>query len=290
MGSTDLPARRSSRDAGQSVRTASADGVAAGTTAAVRVADVLLLFIEGPDSVGVSAIARKLALSKAVVHRILQSLAAREIVVFDPEVRAYRLGPAAVALGARALRDSDLRRAALPVLRRLRDATGETTTLSERLGDHRVYVDQFESPNEIRMLVEIGRRFPLHAGGSSKVILAHLPSDQRELILTGPLPALTPRTVTSAEQLRAQLEEIRANGYAISRGERQTGAGSVAAPLFGVDGDVVGAISVCGPVSRFDEAANARFVPLVLAAAEEISRSLGWLPGQTSASGPRVRA
>ena len=79
-----------------------------GTEAAARVADVLLLFTDGPDAWGVSAIARELGLSKAVVHRILQTLVDRRLLVADPATRGYLLGPASAALGARALRESDL--------------------------------------------------------------------------------------------------------------------------------------------------------------------------------------
>jgi IclR family acetate operon transcriptional repressor len=257
---------------------------AAGTEAAARVADVLLMFTEGPASLGVSEIARQLGLSKAVVHRILQSLAARSFVAADPVTREYRLGPAAVALGARVLRDLDLRRAARPVLRRLRDATGETTTLSELVHLSRVYLDQFESRQEIKMTVELGLPHPLHAGASSRAILAFLPSEVIEQVISAGLPALTPATIRSAARLRRELALVRERGYAASRGERQEGAASVAAPVFGTDGEVAGAISVCGPVSRFDAAAVDRYVPLVTAAAREVSQALGWVGGPPQAT------
>src|SRR3954465_9820396 len=124
-----------------------------GTEAAARVVDVLVLFTEGPRSWGVSAIARRLGLSKAVVHRILQTLVERGLLVTDPDTRGYVLGPTAAALGARALRDSSLRAAALPVLRRLQRETGETTTVSARVPGGRVYLDQVESTREIKMTV-----------------------------------------------------------------------------------------------------------------------------------------
>ncbi len=258
-----------------------------GTEAADRVADVLLLFTSGAAAMGVSEIARRLALSKAVVHRILQSLVSRGFVQVDPATREYRLGPAAVAVGARALREHDLRRAARGVLRRLRDQTHETTTLSELVSLSRVYLDQYESPQEIKMTVELGRPHPLHAGASGRVILAFLPEDVQGAVLAGPLQALTPATVTDPHVLRRLLSASHKDGAAASRGERQRGAGSVAAPVFDFDADVVGAISVCGPLGRFDARTVTRFVPLVRAAAEEVSHLLGWQgagPGRVGAS------
>jgi len=251
----------------------------AGTEAAGRVVDVLLLFTEGPHVLGVSEIARRLGLSKAVVHRILRSLLGRGLVVVEPSTRGYRLGPAAAALGARALRESDLRTAALPVIRELARCTGETTTLSALVGESRVYLDQVPSEQEIKQTVELGRRFPLHAGSSSKCILAFLPAAQQEEVLRAELATLTERTVVDPAELRKTLAEVRGQGHTWSEGERQVGAGSVAAPVFSVDGEVVGAVSVCGPLHRFDPAARERFTPLIVAAAGEVSRALGWRGG-----------
>ena len=63
----------------------------------------------------------------------------------------------------------------MPVLRELQAGTGETTTVSAYVPGGRVYLDQVESAQEIKMTVELGRRFPLHAGSSSTCILAFLP-------------------------------------------------------------------------------------------------------------------
>jgi DNA-binding IclR family transcriptional regulator len=254
-----------------------------GTESAGRVVDVLLLFTDGADVLGVSEIARRLGLSKAVVHRILRSLVDREMVVADARTRGYRLGPAAAALGARALRELELRTAALPVIRELARRTGETTTLSALVHGRRVYVEQVPSHQEIKQTVELGRRFPLHAGSSSKCILAFLPEPVRDEVIDGELSMVTAHTVVDRDRLRATLARIRREGHTWSTNERQLGASSVAAPVFSVDGEVIGAMSVCGPLPRFDRVARERFTPMIVAAADEVSRALGWrggLPGE----------
>lgn len=258
-----------------------------GTEAAARVADVLLAFLQGPHSLGVSALARELELSKAVVHRILQTLVQRGLLTADPGTREYHLGPAAAALGARSLRESDLRKVAMPVLRELQQATGETTTVSALVPDGRVYLDQVESRNEIKMTVEVGRRFPLHAGSSSTSILAFLPTAQQEAVLRGALERMTQRTIVEPHLLRERLAQVRRTGYAQSDGERQASAGSVAAPVFGVDGSVQGAVSVCGPADRVGPAARQQFVPLLVEAADRVSRGLGWRGGPPAAGTQR---
>lgn len=253
-----------------------------GTESNARVADVLLQFLGASQRLGVSAIARELGLSKAVVHRIVRSLVDRDLLEADPASRAYRLGPAAVALGARALRDAKLRPAALPELHELQQITGETTTVSARVPDGRVYLDQVVSENEIKMTVELGRRYPLHAGSSGRAIMAFLSAAEQESLLRNQLEALTSSTIVDADQLRSVLRTVHTTGIAESGGERQVGAASLAAPIFDLDGHCIGALSVCGPISRFSEDLRERFAPLVSRSADAVSRSLGWqggLPG-----------
>lgn len=258
-----------------------------GTETAGRVIDVLLLFTDGPDHLGVSRIARELGLSKAVVHRILQTLVARGMVAYDQQSRLYRLGPTATAVGARALRGSDLRAVAAQPLQRLHAQTEETVTLTALVPGGRAYIDQIVSTHEVKMTVELGRRFPLHAGSSGKCVLAYLPEDRREDALADDLPALTGSTHTDRAALRRELTSIRDLGYATSQGERQADAGSLAAPLFGLDGDVRGSVSVCGPRSRFTPDFIDACAPHVLQAAQDISTALGWTgPGRTPSPAP----
>lgn len=246
-----------------------------GTTAADRVADVLLAVGTADGPVGVSTIARQLDLSKAVVYRILQSLTDRRLVRFDEPSRAYELGPSSMILGSKALRTLDLRTAALPVLRQLQQLTRETTTVSALVGTMRIYLDQVPSHRELKMMVETGRPYPLHAGSSSKAILAFAPQALQDQVLDAELPALTAQTITDRQKLRRELQRVRQTGVAVSRGERQHGAGSVAAPVFGPSGEVVGSISICGPINRFDPATSHRYAAIIGRCADEVSKSLG---------------
>lgn len=245
-----------------------------GTGATERVADVLLLFTDGPTTLGVTRVSRELGLSKAVVHRILQSLTGRGLIAYDPACREYRLGPAAAALGSRALRESDLRTAALPFLAELRDQLHETVTISAKVHGGRVYLDQVVGTHEITMSVELGRRFPLHAGSSGKCMLARSDPDEVDRILGGELAALTAATPTDPDALRAELARIRETGYAASAGERQGDAGSVAVPVFG-PGGLVGAVSVCGPRFRVTDEFVAATAPELIETAGRITARLG---------------
>lgn len=218
-----------------------------------RALDVLELFAEdGVDDLGVTEIAERLGLSKAVVHRILSTYRARGYLRLDPDDRRYSLGARALTLGLAYVDRVDPLGVARSALRELRDRTGETATLSVRVGWARTYIDQVTPQRDIRMEVRLGDAHPLHAGASSKALLAALGDDEVEAYLArGPLDVVTDLTISDADGLRRELAAIRRRGYAVSLGERQQGAGSVAAAIRGRDGEVVAVMSVCGPVDRF---------------------------------------
>jgi DNA-binding IclR family transcriptional regulator len=241
-----------------------------------RAADVLNAFTEvDGETLGVTELAEKLALSKAVVHRILASLRAKGFVELEGSTRRYALGPAALALGLTYLQGIDVRDRARPFLRELSERTNETATLSVRRGDVRLYVDQVNPPREVRMTVRLGHPYPLHAGSSSKAFLAHLSDEEIDSLLDRVLEPLTSITITDAASLRAELKTVRERGYAISFGERQEGAGSVAAPVFDHEGRPAAVISVCGPLERFRREVD-DIAPLLVDATGRLSRVLGW--------------
>ncbi|MDX6744366.1 IclR family transcriptional regulator [Actinocorallia sp. A-T 12471] len=253
------------------------EGQSRSIAAVERAMDVLLLFGRStrPD-LGVTEIATELGLTKAAVHRILTALRSKELITVDPVTRRYALGHAAISLGRAYMARMDLRAMVGPELRLLSRQTGETATLSVRRGDTRMYVDQAVPNQELRMEVSLGIPYPLHAGSSSKAFLAFL--DEAEVsgyLARHPLNALTDKTIVSEEYLRAELANIRRRGYATSLGERQEGAGSIAAPVFDHDGRVLAVLSVSGPATRFKSHMK-EYAPLLIAAASRVSAQLGF--------------
>lgn len=246
-----------------------------------RALDVLLLFTRatGP-TLGVSEISRRLELSKAVVHRILATLRSRQLVDLDQHSRRYRLGPAALALGRAFLERVDIRDLARETLHRLSRITNETSTLSIPINGQRIYLDQVTPDREVKMTVPVGQPFPLHAGSSSKALLAFLPAEERDAYLdSGSLAALTDHTVVDASHLRDELRIIRERGYAVSFGERQAGAGSVAAPVLNHDDRPVAVLSICGPVERIRGRID-ELVAVLLPEVAQLSARLGHVPAE----------
>lgn len=246
------------------------------TVAAIeRAADVLALYVGSGPTLGVTEIAQALDLSKTVVYRILTSLKVKGFIEFDEDTHRYSLGPQILLLGLTYLDKVDVRGLAHVAMQRLSDQTNETATLSIRSGWTRVYIDQITPARDIKMEVPLGRPFPLHAGSSSKALLAFLTREEQETYFETDLPRLTPLTVTDPNELRRELALIRERGYSISLGERQAGAAAVAAPVLGHDGRPVAAMSVCGPIERFRDEIDDASQRLVTAT-RRISQQLGF--------------
>ena len=244
-----------------------------------RALDVLSLFVEADShTLGVTEIAQSLGLSKAVVHRILSTFRAKEFVEIDETTHRYRLGPKILMLGLSQINRLDFRIVAREAMSELVKATNETATLSIRVGWDRVYIDQITPERDVKMVVQIGRPFPLHTGASSKALLAFLSeAEQEEYIGSRELVAMTAHSITDRDQLRVELKRIRSKGHAVSFGERDDSAGSVAAPIFGLDARLLGVISISGPAERFRDEVDEAAATL-LSATRSVSARMGHRP------------
>jgi DNA-binding IclR family transcriptional regulator len=241
---------------------------------AERALDVLICFIGADGELGVSEIARRLGIDKSSVHRFLTALKHKGFVVDNPRTRRYSLGFRAMELGRALTLQMNLEQRALPFLRELRDALGETTGLSVRVGYRRVHIVQMESPHEIRRSILIGTPLPLHIGANGKVLLAALPSEEREAVLAAALAEGPPLSPEAIADLKSELEATARQGYSITEGERVPGSRSMAAPVWTGRGDAI-ALVVSGPDSRFTAEAAAAAVPCLLDIARRLTRQLG---------------
>ncbi len=255
-------------------------GASAGGLSTVRnAARLLKVFRSREADLGVSELARRLGLGKSTVHRMLTTLVAEGLIEQDPRTGGYRLGIVMFELGQAVRVHMDLHAAVGQVLSELRAQTGESSQVGVLDGHEVVYVDRLESAHSLRLFTETGRRVPVHCTSSGKVLLAYLPEARRHAVLrTAPLTALTPHTITSREQLVAELARVRQRGWAEAINEREIGIASIAAPVRDVTGEVVAAISIGVPLARCNVMALRRLAPTIVEAAEAASRRLGWSP------------
>jgi len=263
----------------------SVDAPSGGLSTVRNAARLLKVFRSREADLGVSELARRLGLGKSTVHRMLTTLVAEGLIEQNPRTGGYRLGIVMFELGEAVRVHMDLHAAVGQVLGELRAQTGESSQVGVLDGHEVVYVDRLESAHSLRLFTETGRRVPVHCTSSGKVLLAYLPAARRQAVLhAAPLTALTPHTITSAEQLVAELGRVRRRGWAEAVNERELGVASIAAPIRDVGGEVVAAISIGVPLARCSVMSLRRLAPTIVEAAEAASRRLGW-SGEMAASG-----
>ena len=241
-------------------------------------ARVLKAFSAANPTWGVSALAAELDLSTSTAHRLLSTLADEGLLIQDSATGHYRLGLSVFDMAAAMPGQRTLHEAVLVSMTELRYRTGETVQVGVLDGREVVYVERLDSPNTLRVFIELGRRVSAHRTSSGKALLAHLPRSQREALLRGwVLDAPTSNTISDHATLRSELAAVRRAGYAENREESEPGVASVAAPIYDGTGVVIASLSLAGPVERVDENRTA-YVQAVLAVARTVSLQMGWTP------------
>jgi DNA-binding IclR family transcriptional regulator len=131
---------------------------------------------------------------------------------------------------------------------KLHQETEHTCNMGIKRGDTGIFVDKIESRDfGIKLFSEIGKSFLLHCTAMGKVLLAHVDRQETEKILSQPLPAYTDKTITGKKMLLKELEKVKKNCYAVDWEEITRGIMCVAAPVFGIAGEVTCAISMAFP-------------------------------------------
>jgi IclR family KDG regulon transcriptional repressor len=227
--------------------------------------DALMALVHGPRTL--TEVSREAGLSKGTCSRILASLGYQNLVV-RTETNAYMLGPGSlrlingvmgglgtiVGLGRQAYEE-------------LREYTGETIAVHVRVGTDRVCVEELPSTAAVRYMSSVGSSAPLYVGSAGRVLLAFADDDDLERMLA---------VISSADGnvdiawLRTELETIRAQGYAVSVGERVHGASAISVPVRGQD-DFTAALSILGPDFRLTVEKRLEFLPALCKAAEIIA-------------------
>lgn len=223
-------------------------------------------------------VARELGVHRSTALRLLATLERHSLVERDPRTARYRLGPRLAQLASVVTGELDLRALARPVCQELATAAGETATLDVLIGDVIVPIEQATASTSVVSVNWLGRRTPVHGTASGKAILAFGPAPVRERLLSLPLDALTPHTVTDRTRLEAELDEARRTGLARTHEELEVGLDAVAAPVFGAHGEVVAALDVSGPSHRLRGAFE--LDRLTREGAADLSRRLGYRAGR----------
>jgi DNA-binding IclR family transcriptional regulator len=246
-----------------------------GTQAIRRAAAVLKAFGPEPAHLTPQQISQRTGLNRSTVYRLLSALEHEGLVASD-EAGRYRLGPDIAILGTLALRQIDLRAAALPAMRALAERSGETVDLEILHGQHVMIVEELAGDHLLSATSNVGTLYPAHCTSTGKLLLADLPPDALEATLAAELRACGPCAIGDAEALRAELHASLARGYATSYEELEAHLHAVAAPIYDHRGRVVAALSISGPAARIPRSREPEIARMLIDACAEISRGLGY--------------
>jgi DNA-binding IclR family transcriptional regulator len=189
-------------------------------------------------------------LPKATTHRLLGELVRTGLL--ERQNGRYLLSRLVFELGMRASVEQRLLEVSTPYLEELRERTRETVHLGVRDGGEVVYIAKIGGHGQAASPSRLGGRMPLHATAIGKVLLAHAPRGVQQEVLTGVMRRYTARTIIEPGRLRQQLDGVRERGLAFEYEESAVGIVCVAAAILGPAGTAVAAVSVTGPVTRFE--------------------------------------
>lgn len=251
----------------------------AGPQSVGRIFTILDAIASAQSGASLAELARLAEAPKTSLVGLLAGLTAEGCLVRDDAGRYY-LGPRVHTLALRAMAGRELVTLARPILSRLVQASGETAVIGALTadGDLAIYLDKVESASPIRYAVNVGERRELYCTAMGKALLAYFePARLERYLKNTPRVRFTDTTITAAPDLRRELERIRHEGIARTRGERVSQANALAAPVFAAGGAVVAAILIAGPPERM-RANLARNERLIRQAAAECTQLAGGAP------------
>ena len=215
--------------------------------ATVRAVEILDALADGGE-LGTTDVARRTGISPSTVSRQLGTLTRVGLVEHVTATGRYRLGVRTLRYANAVLGRFNLRDLARPHLEELVHEVGETATLSIPGEADAITVDFVPTDRYLQGVTRLGRPSVGHASSAGKVMLAF----GDVTLPRGKLAAFTPRTITEPARLAAEIEAVRAKGFAEAIEEREPGLSAIAAPVWGADRELAAIVALQGPTSRFD--------------------------------------
>ncbi len=216
-------------------------------------------------------IAERIGIHKSTVHRLLLTLEEKRFVERDQSTGAYHLGINMLQMAYLTLENNDLRRIAIPYLRRLGEQFRETISLAMLDGVDMVYLEVIESQQRVKLAAATGQRLPAFCTASGKAILAFASNEILQQIFAHGMPQYTQNTLDLPEKLSENLSQIREQGFSLSLQEFEEGINAVAAPILGRNHQPIASIAVAGPSYRLTPDKMIEIGPKLMETVQEVS-------------------
>ncbi|MEV6792408.1 IclR family transcriptional regulator [Streptomyces sp. NPDC051320] len=234
-----------------------------------RALSILPLLAQGPADLG--QVAERLGVHKSTALRLLRTLLEHGLVYRQQDQR-YRLGTRLFALAQEAVENLDVREIAHPYLAELNEECGHTVHLAVYEENEVLYIDKVDSRYPVRMYSRIGKPVAITVAAVAKLLLADLPEPERRAVAERlDYPTYTARSTPNAGAFLKELAAVREQGWATDLGGHEESINCVAAPIRGVDGRVVAAMSMSAPNVVVSAEELLTLLPLVRRTADAIS-------------------
>ena len=221
---------------------------------------------------GVTEVGVLLGLPKPTAHRIVRMLESEGLLQREPGSRRFVPGARLVRLGLGVVAASMLSAPRHAILEALSQKIGETCNFGVMADSHVVYLDRVESAWPFGLRFERGSRVPLHCTSMGKLFLSLMPAKKCALLLRSiPLYRYTENTITDAARLETELENIRSAEVSTDNQEFLAGVVCVAVPVRDTNKQPVAALAVSAPLARMTLQQGLQHVPLLQAAAEQLT-------------------
>ncbi len=245
----------------------------------LRSMELLEVLKEKNRSFTIAELADTMNLPPSTVHRILQTFCERKYVIRDERSHTYRLGPALIPLGKAASKGIRLQDAAKPILASLSQKTGEDVYLIIPVGNKGLVIEKHDGPSHLKVVEEFGYEMYLHCGAIRKVLLAYQSPNFIDEYMKNIIMQDRAFPYVRPADLHAELDKIRMDGYAISRGDYVADAVGIGAPVFNAEGELACSIGIIAPEIRLsNENSLDTLSAYVKSYAAELSSDLGYLP------------
>lgn len=224
----------------------------------------------------VTAIAKEIGVAKSTASRLLHSLLKEGFVKKDKDTQKFSLGTKLLTLYSRMILNMEVVKEAKPILEDLSAKTSESIQLGQLDKNSVVYLDYIKSTYPFQITSHIGLVNPIHCTSSGKVLLAFQDEKTIDELLKGELYKYTSFTITNPKILYKELKEIRQQGYCHTKSEFIDGITAIAAPIKDHNKNVIASISLAGPIQRINGKKVSNYIDLVVDAAAQISKNMGY--------------
>jgi DNA-binding IclR family transcriptional regulator len=229
------------------------------------------------DGLGVTELSRRIGLHKSTTHRLLSTLSSRGY-VRKHDSGSYGIGLKPIEIVSCYINSLELQTESRPYVAQIATELGLTAHLGVLEGDQVVYIERMDIYSGIKLYSQIGLRMHAYCSSLGKCLLSSFSGEELARVMANcDFNRFTPHTISSLEELRRELKQVRLQGWAIDNREYNLNNRCIGAPIFDYRGEIIAAVSASGPLTLLTEDRIAEVAQYVKGKALEISRNLGYV-------------